>query len=310
MTEKSNTYVTASVSAVVATCSASKQLTPSPGLQASELPAGDQKTASSAWLGRLSQGDFALRFAQDQYSGRAVRRVRAVADDVGAPFYIISAGLGLLAGTTLIPGYDLTISPAAPRPIQKQVNGVFSPAAWWQSMLQGPYSRAMHELEAGDGRLLVALTQPYADLLGAALAQMPDRARHRLRIFGAGSGLRLPHEVAAQRINYGSKIDQLIPGTRLDAASRALAHFAGLVKDIPCGSIADDQRLVDCTLSTVAEQGTSSRLRMDDAALRPLIDRLIREGFTATKAIGELRNNYQIACEQRRFHRLYMEAAA
>lgn len=310
MAEKSKTSGSTPISAVVATCSAKKQLAPAIGLMASDLFADGQDAMFTAWRHRLVQDDLALVAAQDLYSGRAIKRARGVADGLGVPLYVISAGLGLVAGATPIPSYDLTISPTAPRPIQKHVKGDFSHAAWWQSVLQGPYSRTMDELESSDGRILIALTQPYADLIGAALAHMPDHARCRLRIFGAGSGLRLPPDIVGQRINYGPQLDQLTPGTRLDAASRALAHFANLVKDVPCSSITNDQLLVDHALSAIAEPETSSRRRMGDAALKPFVDRLIHEGFTATKAIGELRKTYQVACEERRFRRLYLEASA
>lgn len=68
-----------------------------------------------------------------------------------------------------------------------------------------------------------------------------------------------------------------------------------------------DQCLVDTALSTVKFVAPTPRRRVSDAVLAKHIARFISLGMSATNALKQLRSEMQVACEERRFRRLYEE---
>ena len=264
---------------------------------------------AATWVARLSEaGAYDLQPAADLYSGRAFRRLRGVAEDLGCQFYVVSAGLGFVAADTAIPSYDLTLSPGSASSLQHRLTKVADPESWWARLEGSPYASALTDLGRGGGRILIALTQPYAKLIGAALARLPAADRERMRILGSGLEDRLPDELHPQLIAYDDRLSQIAPGTRQDSASRALAHFATLVRDQPVTTVISDQQLVEEALSAYELRTTPLRKRVSDTALLRHAARLARQGFSATSALRHLRDESLIACEERRFRRLFQEA--
>jgi hypothetical protein len=278
-------------------------------LEAAQLTPGRQSEVTRAWLERLAaaQGQIA---AGDLYQGASFARIRKVAEAQTCPLFIASAGLGLLQDTTRVPAYDLTLSPSAPSRIQSRITDPFDPASWWTQMQGGRFASSVDALHAGQGRILVALSKPYAQLIGAALAQLPPAAIQRLRIFGAGIETALPAALRAQAMPYDARLDVLVPGTRLDFASRALAHFAALVTAQPLRDAKGDARLVQTALTPVTQLVSAIRPKATDEELLKHISALVKRGLRATAALRELRVSLGIACEQGRFRRLYNQVRA
>ena len=264
---------------------------------------------AKAWLGRLeSAAPSAGVIASELYAGRSFVRVRNVANDLGCRFFVVSAGLGLLDGATAVPSYDLTLSDTGDGALWQRLTHTPRPSEWWSSLEASPFASSLKGLCAGRARILVALTQPYAEMVGVSLARLPQADRSRLRILGFGLKPYLSPELHQQLITYDDRLNQHIPGTRLDGASRALAHFSGLVAACPMANAEADQRLVDAALSTVKLVAPASRKRVSDAALAKYVARFVRHGLSATTALKRLRSETQVACEERRFRRLYEEA--
>ena len=309
MVDNKAKYPAWGVSVIAAPCSARKEILPGDGFRASKLPRASQSVVAKAWLGRLESAAPSVGvLASELYAGRSFLRVRNVANDLGCRFFVVSAGLGLLDGTTVVPSYDLTLSTAGGGALRERLTHAPRPPEWWSSLQASPFASSMREFCTGRARILVALTQPYAEMVGASLANLPVADRSRLRILGFGLKPCLPQELHQQLITYDDRLNQIIPGTRLDGASRALAHFAGLVTTCPMANVEADQSLVDTALSTVEHVVPVSRQRMSDAALAKHVARFIRHGLSATSALKRLRSEARVACEERRFRRLYEEA--
>jgi len=68
-----------------------------------------------------------------------------------------------------------------------------------------------------------------------------------------------------------------------------------------------DQALVDAALSPIEVGSPVSRQRVSDATLQKHMTRFIELGLSATSALRELRSEMLLACEERRFRRLYQE---
>lgn len=292
------------ISAVLTSCSARKQELSSPALNASEQAVGPQAAVAEQWLAKLAAAP-ALIPARDLYIGTSFKRVRHAAERVGCSLFIMSAGLGLLEGGTRVPRYDLTLSPFATACIQSLVTDNFDPALWWRQMQRGPFASAIEVIAGGEGRILVALTKPYAQMIGAALTQLPEAAQSRLRIFGAGLNSSLATSLHSQVMPYDARLDVIVPGTRLDFASRALVHFADLLSLQPGGDAREDADRVRAVLAPVEVPETGKRLKLADAELSGHVKVLVQRGLSRTSALRELREGMGLACEHARFARLY-----
>lgn len=309
MIDKKETNPASGVAAIVTPCSARKEKLPTKSLRASKLPRASQDVVAKAWLEKLevavaSEG----ALASELYAGRSFRRVRDVANVLGCRLFVVSAGLGLLNGATAVPSYDLTLSSNSGGGLRDRLTDTPRPSEWWSSLAASPFASSFKGLCVGHARVLVAFTQPYAEMVGPSLAKLPAIHRSRLRILGFGLKPYLPPEIHQQLITYDDRLNQIIPGTRIDGASRALAHFSSLVATRQMANVEADQSLVDNALSTVEHVVPVSRQRVSDAVLAKHVARFIKHGLSATTALSRLRSEAQVACEERRFRRLYEEA--
>jgi hypothetical protein len=218
--------------------------------------------------------------------------------------------LGLVAGTTRVPAYDLTLSPSAPTRIQSRITDCFDAATWWQQIQSGRFASPLEAIATGQGRILMALTKPYAQLVGVALAQLSPAAIQRLRIFGARLERFLPTALHTQVMPYDARLDMMAPGTRLDFSSRALVHFAALAATQPLQGAAHDAALVRAALTPTPVPQRTLRPKASDEEVLRHIATFAQRGLPSTSALRELRECLGIACEQSRFRRLYKSVSA
>lgn len=300
------------VHAVLVPCSSRKVSPARPGLSALELPSASQADVAAEWRHRLEEARLGPADCQAEglYRGRGFGRVAKVANDLGCQFFVISAGLGLLAGKELVPAYDLTVTKGAPQAVQGRLrDDQFDPARWWESVEGGPFGTPLSSLGEGPGRgrILIALTRPYAELIGPALAALPPTTRDRLRLFGEGLESALPRTLRAALMPYGRRLDAIDPGTRLDAPARALGHFSRLIADVAAGSCQADRQRVEEALVGVKAPAAAMRTRLDDASIVAHLRGL--GAIPMSKALQSLRRDLGVACEQRRFRHLYEMAS-
>lgn len=309
MIENKDNNIATGIAAIVAPCSGRKEKLPADNLRAPRLRRGNQNAVAEAWLGRLqSTAPSEWIIASELYAGRSFRRVRDVANLLGCGFFVVSAGLGFLDGKTAIPSYDLSLSATGDAALRLRLTHAPRPSDWWLSLEASPFASSLKELCVGRARILVALTQSYAEMVGPSLAKLPADHRSRLRIFGFGLKPFISADLHQQLIKYDDRLDQLMPGTRLDGASRALAHFANLVATRPTTDMEADQGQVEVALSTVKVPVPVSHKRVSDAVVAKYVARFIRNGLSANRALKRLRSEMHVACEEQRFRRLYDEA--
>lgn len=270
---------------------------------------GVQSQLGTEWAQRL--GELAPETAAASlYAGRAFRLAAQVAEESQASFYILSAGLGIVPALRRVPAYALTVTGSAAESIKSRAIGPFDATAWFALLLNTPYSDQWSTVAGRtDGRVLIALTQPYAEMVGTSLARLPSLARDRLRIFGAGLAEALPAELTETIVPYDARLDTIFPGTRSDFAQRAMLHFAKFV--LPLRGQRDrsgDHEAVQNTLNTIEAPAWPKRpRRSDEEIIQLLVDRM-RDQAGAGKLLRALRDGEGVACEQARFGRLYREA--
>jgi|UPI00082D2AFD hypothetical protein len=295
----------AQLGAVVIPCASRKRWTVAPGLSACELPRGDQVLVAAEWMSRLrtaaTQGD-----AKSLYMGRGFSLGASAAAHAAVPLFVVSAGLGVVAGTRAVPSYGLTVGTRTDDAIGPRMTGGIDSAAWWRTVTGGPFSMQWQSVVEVGGLVLIALSQAYAGLIAEDLSAMNPIDVRRMRFFGTGLDQVLPAALRSSIMPYDARLDALWPGTRTDFAQRALAHFAKAV--VHSEDPADDAAAVSRALQDHRAPERIERPRAGDDVLIMAIRRHLRATSGIGRILRRLREQDQIACEQRRFTRLYHAA--
>ena len=299
------------ISALITNCSARKTAKSAAGLNFADLETGPQEDIARQWRAALERAPVVAR-AADLYCGRGIQRVHRLAERLGAPMFIASAGLGLVRDEERVPSYDLSVSASAPSAVQRRVAGGFSAKDWWVSLQQSRYAVPIREVlaeSASDGLILIALSSGYVPLLADQLHQLEPGQRERLRLFGAVDS-KYPPDLLPLLMPYDARLDALIRGSKVDFAQRAAEHFVvGCVSDqeFPLG-LQQQRGWVEAKLAKVAVQSVTRRQTLADVEIRAIAAKLAAQGVRQTKALTILRRERGIACEQSRFRRLFLEA--
>lgn len=244
------------------------------------------------------------------YAGRAFGLAKEAASLSAARLYILSAGLGLVPASRLIPAYGLTITTRHEQSISRRVLGDFDPAEWFSSLLKSTYSDDWRDVAGRkSGRILLALSRPYAEMVGASLADAPPKMLERLRIFGVSLEAALPATLHAAIAPYDQRLNAIFPGTRTDFAQRAMLHFARSVAPRPSKGREDDFAAVRSSLQGLKLPRLVQRPRLTDEEILAVIKRRLRMQSGAARMLAALRHEEGVACEQSRFGRLYRIAA-
>ncbi len=244
------------------------------------------------------------------YVGRGFGLAAEAATLAEAKLYIVSAGLGLVASDRRVPPYGLTVSGRHAESVAVRVAGKFDVAAWFSGLLSGPHSDQWADAMAqGSGRVLIALTRPYAQMVGESLSSLRPQVLARLRIFGAALTPALPAVLRPALAPYDARLDAILPGTRADFSQRALLHF---VRSVAVKGGAQDRdadyAAVEAALRGVMAPDRLHRPRRTDAGILQLILARLRSQSGIARILRALRDDEGVACEQARFSRLYRVA--
>jgi hypothetical protein len=298
----------APITTVITLCSHRKTARVCAAATPVSLSPSPQQIVQSAWLEKI-QALPAETLARALYGGRGFALALEAAALAKAHLYIVSAGLGLVAADQKVPSYGLTVSDGHAESIAARVTGEFDSADWFSGLLSNSYSTQWADaVGASSGRILVALTRPYAKMVGRSLAAVDASALARLRIFGVALTSALPTALHPAIAPYDERLDAILPGTRADFSQRALLHF---VRSIAVGHDVDriaDFAAVEAALAGAAPPKRTSRpRRSDDEILERILVRLRSESGIA-RILRALRDEEGVACEQARFSRLYRTA--
>lgn len=297
----------APASAIVTICANQKRFRPGPNSTPAALTPAPQATLVSTWLDLIG-ATAPVAAATDLYGGRAFGLARDLASSAETKLFVVSAGFGLVPGSQKLPAYSLTVARQDPDSIQGKAVGSFDPATWFEALTDGPYSVTWKDVfSEGTGRVLVALTKPYAEMATPALVKLPAGDLRRLRLFGAGLNAVLPTALRPYVLPYDDRLDTLFPGTRSDFAQRALVHFVRNIAVADGDYDTDAARVRALLAATTAPSRPERRAATDDALLALIRARLTPQA-SASRLLRQLRDDDQIACEQGRFARLFRQA--
>lgn len=299
---------------VLTSCTNRKRLPPVRALTVRAVSAGALQRVAADWAGRLRDAT-PTTSAPDLYCGRAFRQAEAVASRLRATLMVVSAGLGLVPATTLIPSYSLTVVPGSADSILNRISGSPTPSDWWQALERlSPFGVPFAgSLKHSKGPILIALSGPYLSMIAENLEALPKGTRGRLRIFTLSPRATLPNGLRSFVMPYDARFDGTaspMPGTRGDFAQRALAHFVETVLEIaPKGSFSEHADAVESILSHLRPPKPISRTKASDDEIIALIHRYwTKVDGRSSRMLRYLRDDLQIACEQSRFQNLFRVA--
>src|SRR5437899_2367257 len=106
--------------AIITNCSSRKSVRPASGLLARSLRCGTAADVAKEWSVRVRAAKQWVS-AKRLYQGRAFCEALLAAEITGYPLHVISAGLGFICETDLIPPYNLTASDGHPDSIPAKI---------------------------------------------------------------------------------------------------------------------------------------------------------------------------------------------
>ena len=302
---------------LVSNCTTRKSVPSNERLQAADLPCGTTQEVARTW-NEWVDGTQRRLPAEQMYQGRGFVEAKNASKSVGGQHWIISAGLGLVSVSDLIPGYDLTVSGNSASHIRTKIQGeVFSPQQWWLELTkcQKPPSTLLHLIRDNHQDLVVlALPSNYLSMVLDDLSQLNYAELARLRLVGAPEKTVPPH-LRPLWLPYDERLDgpdSPISGTRSDFPQRAARHFLETIwPTAPYAASEIHSGLVRNALSTFARPSNPRRERLDDAAIVALIERFWEQAEgRSSRLLRILRDEKCVACEQSRFKKLVHIAKA
>ncbi len=258
--------------------------------------------------------------ARDLYAGPGASAARTASKEAGADWYIASAGLGLVHSSTRVAAYDLSISKRAGRSsVLWKLKKAAQPAsvAWWHAMNKArgsPYPLKRLIERRNHALFVVALSEPYFQMVSPELCELKPAVLSRVRIVGLRSTSLVPEKLRHLVMPYDDRLNgrnSTHRGTMSNFAQRTAGHFLQVIssRERMLGA-RSHANCVRSALQRFSRPRSVSRKRINDERVKELITRLQKKGTkNAHLGLGQLRNRYRVACEQGRFYRLWAEAA-
>lgn len=281
---------------------------------ARNLPRGALIEVVDQWLTRAK--DAGERWpACNLYAGRGIGEAGNAARTVGGPLLIVSAGLGLLAPSTMVPAYSLTVVQGSPDYVFSRIQGPVSPADWWRELQdRSPFAGSFPAWAKRhpDVPILIALSSAYLGMVEGNLLALDEDTRRRLRFFGRNLERRLEPDLRPLAMPYDERLDgpmSPIRGTQSDFGPRALRHFAeAILPDLPRASVEVHRRAIVSVLSNWVPSVVPRRARLADEEIRALIRQHWQHASgQSARMLRVLRDDLSVACEQGRFRDLFHE---
>lgn len=290
---------------VFTACTQRKRVTPSPLLCARDLSQGSLQAVVKSWNDRIAKAEERVP-AEDVYCGRSFFEAKRAARAAQAELQIVSAGLGLVHSKQEIPSYNLTVSRGGDDCVLDKLEG-HGDADWWGAL--GGHEALRAALNRSSGIILIALPSAYLRMVAPALDDISNRLCERIRIVGGRNVPRLNPRLESARLPYDDRLDgpeSSLPGTRSDFASRAARHFVEeiLVKN-PHASSRVHREQVEASLATWTRPTAKAGVRKSDEEVKSIVrTNWMRAGGRSTTLLRILRDELNIACEQKRFSNL------
>lgn len=264
---------------------------------------------AEAWqrlVGRASPAGL----VQSLYRGRSIVDTAAAASHLGSSWYVVSAGLGLVRSDRPVPAYECTVATGSE--LSDRLKRLGATTADWWNAITAPNPRPLSRLIARSPTLL-ALPSSYLRMIHDDLARVSAAKAGRLRIFTSTAGAKfVPGHLATCVMPYDDRLESVrnYAGTQSDFAQRALRHFV-VALEAATLPLDEARARVSAALAHRPRRSRSMGRRMsDDEIQRVLTANWARHAGSSTRLLRYLRDEACIACEQKRFSRIWQALAA
>lgn len=247
--------------------------------------------------------------AQSMYQGRAISDSRVAVAHLGATWFFVSAGLGLVRSDQIVPAYDCTVAAGSELDHRLKLARA-TPSDWWNAITYRqplPLSRLIAK-----SLTFLALPSSYLCMIQDDLAQVPQACAEQLRIFTSSAGLRyVPKHLSECVMPYDERLESIhnFAGTRSDFAQRALRHFIEALEATKL-SCKEAAAVVSTALAQVPRRTRPPGVRVTDDAIRKVLnEQWSLHAGSSTRLLRYLRDDARISCEQKRFSRIWQAMA-
>jgi hypothetical protein len=253
--------------------------------------------------------------ARQRYTGRGHRHASAAAERYGASHLVMSAGLGFVRAGDDIPAYQLTFKKGEEDSILPHLLDPDGIIEWWAALeRQSPWARRLEAEWEGTGLIVIALPTDYLQVLPPLLNRLPPSAWPRLRLINASPAASLPEVLRPYHLPYDARFDgpdNADAGIGSDFLGRAAGHFLALLRGAAEGSIdLHRERVEDVLKAMRPAERRRGRSVSDEAIIEVIRSELDRAGPGSGRILRRFRDELGIACEQKRFQRLYADVIA
>jgi len=248
--------------------------------------------------------------AQSVYQGRSIADAATAASHLGCPWYVVSGGLGLVRSEEPVPAYECTAAGGSELDGRLKRLGVAT-SDWWTAITTRepqPLTRLISRRP-----VLLALPGSYLRMVRDDLAHLSATKADQLRIFTSSRGARfVPEHLAHCVMPYDDRLEAVpnYAGTQSDFAQRALRHF---VEALDAASLTLEEARA-AVLRALARRPRRPRSigerRSDDEIRSVLTAQWTRHAGSSTRLLRYLRDEAGIACEQKRFRRIWQSLSA
>lgn len=290
-------------------CSAIKSAPAPKSLTAARLAAGPVEKVAYRWRRQVARIKTRIP-AKDLYVGRGTSLIREAAEELGASWYAVSAGHGLVYAHTRIPSYDLSVSAGRSSVISK-LRGRPDAHTWWAELTRedGPTPLKRLVQRRNDALIILALSVRYLKMVTPELRSLNNSALRRIRIVGPAA-TSVPAELRSCVMPYDARLNEhgsRFAGGHATFSQRAALHFLALViSHKRKSSLESHASAVRRTLRRLSAPKVVRRARVHDSRIKALIKQIASQGVeTPNAALALVREQHGIACEQSRFHRLW-----
>ena len=253
------------------------------------------------------------RKASNLYCGRSFSEAWIATTALSARLLVASAGLGLIDALSEIPSYSATISSGSSDCVINKLRTGHA-IDWWIALnRKSPYAVPLDT--ANYDLVMIAMSIPYFGLIREQLAELPSSERLKLRLFLRLGKAELPGDLSDYLMPYDARLDQAKgpnPGTLSDFSQRALRHFAEKIFPQALNGDAElHQKIVKESLIGLTPPSRAPGRRVSNDDILHLIEQYWSEETTSpSKMLRVFRDEIGVACEQKRFHSLFIQIAA
>ena len=255
------------------------------------------------WNGLLDKENNIIT-AELLYDGRGIKEL--FKSNFDHELYIISAGLGLIHKKDPIPSYSLTVSKDTEVSINNFIKEGFDSSAWWNLVVQTKYSRpSIEEITYGSDVVLISLTSPYLIMLSEEIKKINST----VILFTGNQSILSKLGMSHLSSPYTDSFDgpnSLNKGAKVDFAQRIHSDFIRRYKKYSSieevtSSIKRDM------LNWKKPKILHNQKKSNDEILNKILEN-IKNFNSASSLRRHFRHNLNIACEEKRFLKLYNNA--